>query len=127
MELEAPLVAAVILAFIGFRQWLRHQRRVLIHKERLAAIEKGADLPDFPAEPERGRFNVQRILLLSGLVWMAVGIGVLTVGGIVLSDPKVQSLPDAPPPSAYLGGVIPLLVGVAHLIVYAVDRRSDKG
>ena len=40
-----PLIVASVLAFIGFRQWLRHQQRAMVHRERLAALEKGADLP----------------------------------------------------------------------------------
>jgi hypothetical protein len=124
--MEVAAVAAAILVFVLFRQWLRHQRRVLIHKERLAAIEKGVDLPALPEEPDRGRINVQRILLLSGLVWMAIGIGALSVGKIILADPAIRTEPSAPPVNAYLAGVIPLLVGVAHLIVYAVDRRANR-
>ena len=34
-------IAAVVIALIGFeayREWLRHQRRTLIHRERITAI-----------------------------------------------------------------------------------------
>jgi hypothetical protein len=121
--MEVPLALAVVLAFIGFRQWLRHQRRVLIHRERLAAIEKGVDLPPQPEEPERGKFNVQRLLLLSGLIWLALGLGMMPVLRVVLHDPAMAQMADAPPPSIWIAGLVPVLVGVAHLIVYAVDRR----
>jgi hypothetical protein len=42
---------------------------------------------------------------------------------LVLHDPARARLADAPPPSIWVAGLIPALVRVAHLIVYAVDRR----
>jgi len=117
-----PALLGVVFAFVAFRQWLRHQRWVLVHRERLAAIEKGIELPALLEEPHRGRLNVQRVLLLSGLIWLALGIGGMTVGAIVLPDPTMRALPDAPPVTAWLAGLIPTLVGVAHLIVYLVER-----
>jgi hypothetical protein len=65
------IVFVAIIAYIGFMQWLRHQRRAMVHRERLAAIEKGASLPEIPASPDEElhrRWNVQRLLLLAGLV-----------------------------------------------------------
>ena len=47
------IVLVAIIAYIGFMQWLQHQRRAMMHRERLAAIEKGASLPA-DAEPQRG-------------------------------------------------------------------------
>lgn len=125
--MEFALVVFAVLTFIAFRQWLRHQRRVLIHKERLAAIEKGTALPEMPGEPEKGRLNVQRILLLSGLIWLAVGIGGMIAGSVILADPAIRAMPEALPPTAYLGGLIPILIGLAHLIVYFVDRSHREG
>src|SRR5260370_16367425 len=48
--MEVAIVIVAVIAYMGFRQWLRYQRRVMIHRERLAAVVKGLDLP--PLEPE---------------------------------------------------------------------------
>ena len=63
-----PLFIASVLAFVGFRQWLRHQQRAMVHRERLAALEKGADLPAWPDEaPSRFDFGLDSVLLS---VWL---------------------------------------------------------
>jgi hypothetical protein len=113
-----PAVFAIVLAFVGFRQWLRHQQRVMIHRERLVAMEKGVELPPWP-EPPREGLAISGLLLLSGLLWLAIG-----VGGMIAADVIVPSLtvPDAPPRSIGLVGLVPILVGVAHLVVYRVRR-----
>ncbi|MEX2300097.1 MAG: hypothetical protein WD733_04115 [Bryobacterales bacterium] len=120
MEDLAPvLMIGFILAFIGYRQWLREQRRRMIHRERIAAIEKGVEPPPYPEDPPRQRSNTRRVLLLSGLIWLAVGITSMIAGSIILPDPVVRAMQDAPPPTMYWLGLVPAAVGLAHLIVYA--------
>jgi hypothetical protein len=119
--LAPPLALAVLLAFIGYRQWLRHQQRVLIHKERLAALEKGADLPAWP-ESARPVLGVRQILLLSGLIWLAIGIGGMIAAFAIV--PQLQHIHDAPPPNIGLLGIPVALIGAAHLIVYVLQRRD---
>jgi hypothetical protein len=121
--LAPPLALAVIFAFIGYRQWLRHQQRVLIHKERLTALEKGADLPAWP-EPPRASLGVRNILLLSGLIWLAVGLGGMVALFAIV--PQLH-LPEeaAPPFNIGLVGIPVALIGVAHLIVYARLPHRD--
>jgi hypothetical protein len=76
METFSPVLAlAVILAFVAFVQWMRQQRRLMIHRERIAAIEKGIELPPVTQEVQRSSWNVQRLLLLAGLVWISIGVG----------------------------------------------------
>src|SRR3954447_24942283 len=36
-DMEIAAVVMALLAFAGYREWLRHQRRILIHRERLTA------------------------------------------------------------------------------------------
>lgn len=118
--LAPPLALAIIFAYIGYRQWLRHQQRVLIHKERLLAIEKGVELPPWPVPVSSG-FGVENIMLLSGLVWLALGIGGLIAAYAIV--PQLQNLPEPPPLNLGLVGIPVALIGVAHLIVYARLRR----
>jgi hypothetical protein len=121
-----PLVVASVLAFVGFRQWLRHQQRAMLHRERLAALDKGADLPPWPEEaPSRFDFGLDSVLLLSGLIWLAVGLGGMTAAFVIVSQPQIQRLPDAVPPHIALIGIPVALVGAAHLVVYRI-RRSAK-
>jgi hypothetical protein len=120
-----PLVVASILAFVGFRQWLRHQQRAMVHRERLSALEKGLDLPAWSDEAP-SRFDVGMVLLLSGLIWLAIGLGGMLAAFVIVSQPQIQNLPEAPPPQIALIGVPVALVGVAHLIVYGIRRRGSR-
>lgn len=122
-----PLFVAAVLAYIGFRQWLRHQQRNMVHRERLAALEKGADLPPWPDEtPARFDFGVDSLLLLSGLIWLAIGLGGMLAAFVIVAHPNIQRIPEAVPPSIALIGLPVALVGIAHLIVYRVRRRSSR-
>jgi hypothetical protein len=121
-EIAPILIFGFVLAFIAYRQWLREQRRRMVHRERLAALEKGVEPPPYPDEPVRNGVNTKRVLYLSGWIWLAVGIGSMIAGRIVLADPAVRALQDVPPPSMYWMGLVPALVGVAHLVAYAREK-----
>jgi len=115
---------AAVLAFVGFGMWLRQQRRMMIHRERLAAIEKGLE-PIRPVELEAGRitFNVQRLLLLAGLIWISVGIGFYMVFAAIVAHPNPLSSEGVPYGIQYAGfGMIG--VGLSHLIAYAAGRNK---
>jgi hypothetical protein len=115
---------AAVLAFVGFGMWLRQQRRMMIHRERLAAIEKGLE-PIRPVELEAGRitFNVQRLLLLAGLIWISVGIAFYLVFAAIVAHPNPLSSQGVPYGIQYAGfGMVG--VGVSHLVAYAVGRNK---
>jgi hypothetical protein len=118
-----PFVLAVLFGYVGFRQWLRHQQRAMVHRERLAAIEKGIELPPWPVDPPKDGIGLDGILLLSGLIWLALGIGGMVATYFIVSR---LVIPDAPPPAVALGGIPAALVGVAHLIVYNVYRKKTR-
>jgi len=122
-----PLVIASVLGFVGFRQWLRHQQRAMVHRERLAALEKGADLPAWPDEAtSRFDFGLDSFLLLSGLIWLAIGLGGMVAAFVIVSQPQIQRIPEAPPSYIALIGLPVALIGVAHLIVYRVRRSGIR-
>ena len=54
-DMEIAAVSIALVGYAAYREWLRHQRRALIHHERLAAIEKGLNLP--PLEQEQKVFT----------------------------------------------------------------------
>ena len=107
MSLMIPIVAIVSDA--------KKKRSIyeLHHRERLAAIDKGLEIPPLPPELFDGgqRTREPGDYLLRGLIWSAVGIGILIACQGM--DEEVARL-----------GVIPLLVGVAYLIYYFVEGRK---
>lgn len=120
----SAIVTVALIAYIAFQQWMRHQRRMMIHRERLAAVEKGVELPPLEQEVERRSWNVQRIILLAGLLWISVGVTAFVVLNAILAHPS-EATRDIPYGIQWigLGGVA---VGVSHLIVYAVGRKHEQ-
>ena len=129
------LILAVAATYI-FQMWARHQRRLMIHRERLAAIEKGIDLPPLEQEIQKRSWNVQRLLLLAGLSWISIGAGVFPLlnrlGGQTLTIPwgYDQSGPvwaRVPVPTGLEWiGVALVGIGISHLATYAVGRRRER-
>lgn len=122
--MESVVIIALGIAYVAFLQLLRHQRRVLVHRERLAALEKGVALPPLEQEVRRGTWNVQRIILLAGLTWISLGIGAFAVLSALLAYPS-KITQDIPPGMQWIG-VAPLCVGVSHVIVYLVGKGKEK-
>jgi hypothetical protein len=138
------IVIVALIAYVGFMQWLHHQRREMLHRERLVAIEKGASLPP-EAEPQRGwlaalafsretapspeelrrrRWNVQRLLLLAGLVWLSLGVSAFVVLSAILAAGSPAAR-DVPRGLEWIG-LAPATIGLSHLVVYAVGRYREK-
>lgn len=87
------------------------QRADLRHKERMAAIEKGMELPPDPPEIDVRRPRY----LLKGLVWTFTGVAVYFA---------LDALAGADEASL---GLIPVAVGLAYLTYYGVQgRHEDK-
>ena len=79
MSTEAVMTIMVLsaAAIIIWSLVLRYKRQQLRHQERMAALEKGAELPIERAERAPAPWS-PRIYLLRGLIWLFTGIG-LTV------------------------------------------------
>jgi len=122
-DVEIAAVAIALIAYAGLREWLRHQRRSLIHRERLAAIEKGAHLPPLELEQERSSRNVQRTLLLAGLIWLSLGIGVFVTLSVVIGSPANAKL-EVPPGVQWIGLGL-AAIGVSHLVVFLAGKRKE--
>jgi hypothetical protein len=124
------LILAIAATYI-FQMWARHQRRLMIHRERLAAIEKGVELPPLEQEIQKRSWNVQRLLLLGGLVWISVGIGVFPLmarlGGQSVSLPTDPYGPliKVPYGLEFLGVAL-IGIGLSHLVTYVVGRRRER-
>ena len=125
------LVIIALIAFVAFQQWLRHHRRIIIHRERLAAIEKGIELPQLEQEVQHRSWDVQRLLLLAGLVWISIGIATTTVLSNILSHSSGPSstgwnLTEDIPQGLEWIGIAPIGIGISHLIVYFAGRNKGR-
>src|SRR5207249_8474568 len=111
-DMEIAAVAIALIAYAGYREWLRQQRRTLIHRERLAAIEKGVDLQPLEQEQKRTSWNVQRTLLLAGLIWLSLGICAYVTLSAVIASPANAKL-EIPPGVQWIG-LGPTAIGISH-------------
>jgi hypothetical protein len=92
-----------------------HQRKMqryeLRHKERLAAMEKGLELPPELAEP------ADEVRKSNGLRSGMIGVGV----GVVL----YFALREVAGSDVALFGLIPAAVGAAQLLYYFIEGRNS--
>ena len=107
MSLSIPIV----FALVDYRR-----RRDIVeahHKERMAAIERGMDLPPLPESFFRS-LNTDRKPrhLLTGMIWTFVGLGLL----VALHEVAGRDV-------AWFA-LIPIGVGLALLIYYVVEGRK---
>jgi membrane-bound metal-dependent hydrolase YbcI (DUF457 family) len=85
------------------------------HRERMAAIERGMDIPPLPESfynPIR-RSRGPRYLL-TGMIWFFIGVALFIALGAVTGE-EVRHF-----------GLIPAGVGLAFLIYYFVEGRHEK-
>jgi Domain of unknown function (DUF6249) len=121
--MEITVVVVALIVYLGFRQWLQQNRRTMIHRERLAAIEKGVELPALEQEVRRSSWNVQRFLLLAGLVWVSLGVGTFATLSALLAHPT-QATQEIPQGLQWIG-IAPVFIGLSHLIVYLVGKTKE--
>jgi len=121
--MEVSIVFVALIAYMGFQQWLRYRRRMIMHSERLAAIERGIELPPLEQEVQRNTWNVQRIILLAGLIWISLGVGAFVTLSALLAHPSPVTQ-DIPQGMQWIG-VAPVAIGLSHVIVYLVGKKKE--
>ena len=107
------LLIPIVFQIVDYRR-----RRDVVeahHRERMAAIERGMDIPPLPEsfyQPfQRGRRPRH---LLVGMVWLFVGIAIfISLGAVAGHD--VQYF-----------GLIPAAVGLAYLLYYLIEGRHEQ-
>lgn|SRR5512138_175276 len=105
-----PLSIPIVFAVLNYRK--RRRLMELHHAERMAAIERGMDVPPLPLELIDGQSGRRRrTSLLPGLVWLFVGLAVLISLGKVGEEEAIF-------------GLIPTGVGLAYLIYYFFEGRK---
>lgn len=104
-----PLAIPIVIIVLNYHK--RQQLVRLHHIERMAAIERGMEIPPLPIELIDGSARRYRTSLLPGLVWLFVGLAVLIALGSIAEDEALL-------------GLVPMGVGLAYLIYYFVDGRK---
>ena len=106
------LLIPIVYAITDYRR-----RRDIVeahHKERLAAIERGMEIPPLPeAFFKPLEKNGRPRHLLTGMIWLFVGIGV----GLFLYSVAGHDVAAI--------GLIPAGVGLAFLVYYFVEGRNE--
>ncbi len=97
----------------------------MIHRERIAAIEKGVPLPPVEQEIRRSNVNIQRILLLSGLIWIVLGVTAFVVLTSVLVMASDKFTEDIPRGIQYIA-IAPVGIGLAHLAVFFFGKSKGE-
>lgn len=117
-----PIVAIVMGIGIGMLGlWLDYRKKrdifELHHKERMAAIEKGMEVPPLPPELFTSRHGWRR----RPQDHLRVGLMLLFIGVAVTAALYVQDR------DAALWGLVLVAIGLARLIFYAVVRKHPEG
>ena len=107
------IIVSLILAVAGtyiFQMWARHQRRLMVHRERLAAIEKGMVPASLNERPLQVYFR-------RGLLWLIPGLGLGAFLRFVSGDFS----------TAWGGtGVLMTCLGLAYLLYYFYESRRQR-
>ncbi len=120
LALMIPIIAIVLGIGTGcLGMYLSYRKRkevfAFYHQERMAAIDKGVDLPPLPdalLTDDARPYNPRRHLL-KGLAWLFIGLG-LGAGVYAAIDFRWA-----------LFSLVPIGVGLAHLIYYAVEGKKE--
>ena len=96
-------LAGSIIGYLYMKHESRQQRIEIIHQERMAAMEKGIPLPEFPLEPTRERRQPDpTVLPILGMVLSSLSVGAMIVLAIILPTPS-HAFWVAPLPFTFLG------------------------
>lgn len=102
------IVAGIVLGVVAIMREARANR--LRHEERMAAIEKGVELPPFEERTKR-----PEAVRKSGLIMTAIG------AALVLSLRVVGGW------DAGVWGTIPLFIGIALLVSAKFAQKAEEG
>jgi hypothetical protein len=103
-----PLSIPIVYLVLGYRR--RKRMMELHHVERMAAIERGMEIPPLPADSTPTRSP--QTGLLRGLICLFIGAGLL--GSWLLTGDDDMTL----------AGLVVGGIGVAYLVYYALEGRK---
>jgi hypothetical protein len=126
----ALVVLLTLATTAGLLVWARHLKegkrlalREMIHRERMAALEKGVALPELPADPAPAGASdhLVRAARLGGLVLLFGGIGLTAALFFIPLDPALEDLHHM----ASMG-LLPFFIGLGLLLYTWLDRGSRR-
>jgi hypothetical protein len=96
-------LAGSIIGYLYMKHQSRQKKIEIVHQERMAAMEKGIPLPEFPLEPSSERRPPdQTVLPILGTVLLTLSVGTMIVLALILEGPS-HAFWVAPLPFAFLG------------------------
>lgn len=96
-------LAGGIVAYLHLRNKSRQHRMEIIHRERMAAMEKGIPLPEFPFDPEQRQDRSGELVVpILGVVLFCLSAGAMIALRSMLPEAQA-SMWIAPLPFAFLG------------------------
>ena len=99
----ALALAGGIIGYLYVKHRSRQERIEIIHQERMAAMEMGIPLPEFPLEPARERRQPDpTVLPILGMVLLSLSVGTMIVLALILEAPS-HGFWVAPLPFTFLG------------------------
>jgi hypothetical protein len=100
----ALALAGGIVGYLYVTHRSRQHKIEIIHQERMAAMEKGIPLPEFPLEPAREPHgsDPNHVVPILGMVLSTLSAGTMIVLRLIL-PPASHSMWVAPLPFAFLG------------------------
>jgi hypothetical protein len=99
----ALALAGGIVGYLYVTHRTRQQRIDIIHQERMAAMEKGIPLPEFPLEPARERRQPDpNVLPILGTVLSTLSFGAMIMLYLIVPAPSNRDW-VSPLPFAFLG------------------------
>lgn len=105
----------VPIAYVRGRSRRLARALELYHAERMAALERGFELPPLSADTVRDLANATqratRTALLPGLIWTCVGVAILVADVARDIDDRLAM------------GLVPFGIGIAYLIYYFLHER----
>ena len=110
-------IAAAVVAYLYFQHVERRRRLEIVHQERLAAMDKGIPLPEFPLDPPKVQKGPDpRATLVHGIVWTTLGIGSMAALALIgSSGPTFWPLP------------LPLaFMGIGLILYYALASERSR-
>lgn len=110
-------IAAALVAYLYFQHVERRRRLEIVHQERLAAMDKGIPLPEFPLDPPKVQKGPDpRATLVHGIVWTTLGIGSMAALALIgSSGPTFWPLP------------LPLaFMGIGLILYYALAAQRSR-
>ena len=100
--LVAFALAGGIVGYLYIKHRSQQSKIEIIHQERMAAMEKGIPLPEFPFEPERKPGgDPENVIPILGTVLSTLSLGAMIV--LYTNLPGSSSMWVAPLPFTFLG------------------------